>query len=94
MEKFLQVVQASDLAALADVLDDDLVGFLRTLLQEARADAPTNGVLEQLALRFPVVEESRVPAVVSAFRDLLRDALRDAKKGRRGARARIVLWEG
>jgi len=34
LEKFLQVVQASDLAALSDVLDDELVAFLRKLLRE------------------------------------------------------------
>ena len=94
LEKFLQVVQASDMAALADVLDDTLVDFLRKLLQEARAETPLGGVLEQLARRFPVVEEARVPDVVSAFNNLLRDALRETKKGRPGARARIVLREG
>ncbi|MEK7874408.1 MAG: hypothetical protein AAB502_11205, partial [Chloroflexota bacterium] len=85
LEKFLQVVQASDLAALADVLDDALVSFLRRLLQDAHAAVPAGGVLERLAQQFPVVEEAQVSAAVSAFNDLLRDALRDAKKGRRGA---------
>ena len=33
LERFLQVVQASDLTGLANVLDDELLAFLRELLE-------------------------------------------------------------
>lgn len=37
LDRFLKVVQASDLGALTEVLDDELAAFLRALLAEARS---------------------------------------------------------
>jgi PTH1 family peptidyl-tRNA hydrolase len=61
IEQFLQVVQASDLAGLASVLDDELLEFLRDLLSgEPGTGRPP--VLEGCSARFPVVAEGEVEA--------------------------------
>jgi hypothetical protein len=76
LDDFLRVLQASDIAGLALVLDDGLVNFLRDLL-EAPA---TENVLALLALRFPEVTAANLNAAVDDFRLLLQDAL--AREGR------------
>jgi hypothetical protein len=83
IEQFLQVVQASDLAGLASVLDDELVEFLHDLL----AGGPTSAappVLERLRRAFPVVGEGEVEAATEVFRRLLEQALTEERRARPG----------
>ena len=81
IEQFLQVVQASDLAGLASVLDDDLLEFLRDLLdgEPTRATPP---ILDRLRRAFPVVSESEVEAATEVFRRLLQQALIEQRRAR------------
>jgi hypothetical protein len=81
IEQFLEVVQASDLAGLASVLDDELLEFLRDLLAgEPTAAAPP--VLDRLRRAFPVVSESEVEAATEVFRRLLQQALSEQRRAR------------
>jgi hypothetical protein len=88
IEQFLQVVQASDLAGLASVLDDDLLEFLRDLLAGETATASQHGavrappVLERLRRAFPVVSEREVEAATEVFRRLLQQALSEQRRAR------------
>lgn len=88
IEQFLQVVQASDLTGLANVLDDDLLAFLRELLAPKAAPAD---VLEALSRAFPSVGEGNVQAVVEEFRRLLHGALENQRRSapRRAPRVRL-----
>lgn len=82
IEQFLRIVQASDLAGLARVLDDDLLGFLRELLAEPVAPtADALDLLEQLARAYPVVREDQIDEVVRALRRLLREHLAAQRDG-------------
>jgi hypothetical protein len=87
IERFLKVVQASDLRGLAEVLDDDLVEFLRTLLTPPPG-APVS-LLERFRQAYPVVSEESLAAAVEEFRQLLEEAL--ASEKRAGRRARVSL---
>jgi len=90
IEQFLQVLQASDLAGLASVLDDELVEFLRDLL----AGGPTTGappVLERLRRAFPVVGEGEVEAATEVFRRLLEQALSEQRRARPGRAPAVRL---
>jgi hypothetical protein len=81
IEQFLQVVQASDLAGLVSVLDDELLEFLRDLLAgEPTTAAPP--VLERLRRAFPVVSESEVEAATEVFRRLLQQAISEQRRAR------------
>jgi hypothetical protein len=81
IEQFLQVVQASDLAGLSSVLDDELLEFLRDLLAgEPTTAAPP--VLERLRRAFPVVSESEVEAATEAFKRLLQQAISEQRRAR------------
>jgi hypothetical protein len=81
IEQFLQVVQASDLAGLASVLDDELLEFLRDLLAGEPATAAPP-VLERLRRAFPVVSESEVEAATEVFRRLLQQAISEQRRAR------------
>jgi hypothetical protein len=72
LEQFLQVVQASDLAGLAQVLDDDLLAFLQELLSEPVAPTPEAlDVFEALVRAYPVVSEEQIDALLDTLRQLL-----------------------
>jgi hypothetical protein len=76
LEQFLQVVQASDLTGLAQVLDDELLAFLAELLAEPVT--PTREALDlfaELARAYPVVSEADVDALVGTLRQLLVEQL-------------------
>lgn len=89
IEQFLQVVQASDLRGLADVLDDDLVAFLRDLLSTpARTDT---SALEALLRAYPEVTEDSLEAAVTEFRRLLATELAAQRQSDPTRRPRVVL---
>jgi hypothetical protein len=60
VEQFLQLVQASQARSLADVLDDDLLGFLRRLLVEARVKSLLSPVFAKLQEPIPDLSEEAV----------------------------------
>lgn len=69
LQRFIEVVQASDLHGLAAVLDDEVIAFLDDLLSEGEAA----GVLSRLARAFPAVDAGNLDAAVEEFRRLLTD---------------------
>jgi hypothetical protein len=76
LDLFLQIVQASDTAGLAQVLDDELLAFLRDLLAEPVVPTPEAlDLFEQLARAYPVIDEAQVDAVVHTLRQLLTEAI-------------------
>lgn len=76
IDQFLRVAQASDTGALARVLDDELLAFLRDLLAEPVSPTPEGlDLFEQLARAYPVVSEEQVDEVVRTLRQLLTEAL-------------------
>ena len=46
--QFLKVVQASQLSSLSDILDDDLIGYLRKFLVEGRIETALRPIFDQL----------------------------------------------
>ena len=71
VERFLKVVQASDLRGLATALDDPLVEFLRDLL-----DSPAGfDVFARVARVYPEVTRDDLDDVVREFRTALETAL-------------------
>ena len=89
VDRFIKIVQASDLSALANILDDRLAGFLRDLLVGAPAP-PVRPVLAELARRFPVVEEGEEEAVLAEFARLLEQAFAEARAEQPGP-VRVAL---
>ncbi len=76
LEQFLQIVQASDLTGLAQVLDDDLLVFLQELLSQPVAPTPEAlDLFEELARAYPTVSEEQVDAVIDTLRRLLTEQL-------------------
>jgi hypothetical protein len=68
LSRFIQVVQASDLNGLALALDQEILQFLRRLLE---ADVAETDVFERLATSFPEVTLANLDSVVAEARRLL-----------------------
>ena len=79
VEKLVQIVQASDLAPLVQVLDDRLVAFIQELLAAERRLVVSPPVLQEMGRRFALVDEDQVEQVAQALADLLRDSFAQAK---------------
>ena len=92
LEQFLQVVQASDLRGLANVLDDDLVAFLRELL--AAPSRPETSLLADLLRAHPEISETSLDAAVAEFRRLLARELAAQRQSDPTREPRIVLDAG
>jgi len=90
----MNVIRLADADKLVGVITDDLVAFLRQLLQEA------NIVHESVALgpildQIGAIEEERVEEAVSRLASLLTKAIKDAKaKHGAGKRVRVFLRLG
>ncbi len=74
LDRFIQVVQASDLTGLAQVLDEGLLEFLGDLLMTPE---PRVNLIDRLSEAFPEVTNDSLDAVVETFRRLLQDELAD-----------------
>ena len=80
IERFLDVLQASDASSLVQVLDDDVTLFLQSLLAEELAAPTETTILSELREQYEVVEESEVAAAVATFERLLREAVERARR--------------
>jgi hypothetical protein len=65
VEQFIQLVQASQARSLADVLDDELLGFLRRLLVEARVKSLLAPVFAKLQEPIPDLSEEAVEDIAA-----------------------------
>ena len=74
VQEFLQVIQASQTQSLAHVLDDELLGFLRRFLVEARVSE----VLRPLVLKLQEPEPDLDPKMVDAAAELVRRTFHSA----------------
>jgi len=74
VEQFIQLVQASQARSLADVLDDELLGFLRRLLVEARVRSLLSPVFAKLQEPIPDLSEEAVEDIAEEVARVIHDA--------------------
>lgn len=91
VKKLVEIVQAADLSSLVNVMDHELVKFVRELLRESRIRTEESTLLDDLARRFPTVEQEDVPEVVSELEGLLQRAFEVARKKYPDGKIRISL---
>lgn len=77
---FVQVVQAADLAAFVDVLDDELATFVQVLLAEEEVAISPSDLLRRFADAYPTLEEADLAKAVRDFERLLREAFAEARQ--------------
>ncbi len=90
---FLQVVQAANLAALVNVMDDNLVTFIRVLLQEEDT-AVGEFDMRRFAHDYAALDETDVPKAVRQFEAMLRAAFDEARKANPGKKTVRVTVKG
>ncbi len=77
VEQFLKVIQAAQLSSLVRVLDDDLVGYLRRYLVEARIGSVLSPILSRL--------EKGAPPKAEEAQEALREMARVLQRAFRGS---------
>ena len=93
IDQFIKVVQTSNLSPLVNVLDDELVDFLRHLLQEAHIEIEWRPTVSELAQKFPSLEEGEIDVAAAEFAKVLKKAFAKAKKEHPGKRVRLSFKE-
>ncbi len=91
LTRFLKVVQASDLASLCSILDDNLVAFIRSLLTEKQICTVNKPVIDKLTEQFQIIEEDKLEDIVKEFQKILKEAFEAARKENPGKKVRINL---
>jgi len=86
---FVKAVQTANMAALVDVMDEELATFIRGLLAEQEVGTSDADVLRRFAEAYPTLEEADLPKAVHEFERLLKesfDAARRANPGKKTVR--------
>lgn len=79
--QFLQVIQAANLTALVNVLDENIVRIIRDLLRKEQVVTIESQVVGALLRKYSSLEEKDIPQVVEEFRGLLQKAFDKARRG-------------
>jgi hypothetical protein len=91
LKSLLEIIQIADADKLVGVITDDLVTFLRKLLQEANIVHETVA-LQPILNQIGAVEEERIEEALSKLTSLLRTATKNAKaKHSTGRRVRVLF---
>lgn len=93
IDRFIKVVQASELSPLVNLLDDELVDFLRQLLQEAHIEIEWRPALAELTEKFPSLGEGDIDAAAAQFARILKKAFAKAKREHPGKSIRMSFKE-
>jgi hypothetical protein len=80
LQEFLQVVQASQTQSLGQILDDELLGFLRRFLVEARLSELLRPLVLKLQEPLPDLDPKIVDAAAEAMRRTFHNAFSAAQK--------------
>ncbi|MBI4235890.1 MAG: hypothetical protein HY688_00860, partial [Chloroflexi bacterium] len=80
LDRFLQAIQASDVATLTSLLDDSLVAFIEAFLQASEVHTPQRSILERLHERYPTVGPGEVNLAAAELVRLLRQELEEAQR--------------
>ena len=89
LEQFLRVIQAADLAGLAQVMDEELAEFLKRLLGEVVIEISAEELHRKLRERFPDLDAEETTAFGEAMADLLDEAAEEGKTLNPGKRVRL-----
>jgi hypothetical protein len=82
--KFLKVIQASNMAALVNILDTNIVKVIRELLHQEQIVTLESHAVGSLLQKYNSFEEKDIPRVVDEFRGLLQKAFEEARRNNPG----------
>jgi hypothetical protein len=77
---FVQAVQTANMAALVDVMDEELAVFIQVLLAEQEVGTSNADVLRRFADAYPTLEEADLPKAMREFERLLRESFDAARR--------------
>ncbi len=91
LDKLLKIIQVTDLVRLSEMLNDDMVSYIKQLFEEANIATESFGILNRLRERFAYVDEENIEELMKAFREELQKVIDEAKKKHKGKKVRISL---
>jgi len=91
LDKLLRAIQAAELDSFVLNLTDEMVEYLKDLLDRANIVTEVSRIFLRLTERFSFVDEENIEEVVKAFREELENALRGAREKYKGKKIRISL---
>lgn len=80
LSQFVQAAQAANIAALVDLLDENIVNVIRKLLAEEQIGTAEGDVIGKFVQRYGSLEEADIPEAIMAFEALLREAFKEAHR--------------
>ena len=92
LDKLLKIIQVSDLAALSEILDNQMVSYIRGLFKEANIATESFSIMNRLKDRFPYVDEDNIDELAAAFKQELQKAIHEARIKHKGKKVRINLF--
>lgn len=91
LDQFLNALRASDLQPLVNVLDDNMVDFIRRLLAEAETVVVKTGVLRDIERKYPRLREQDSDALLTFLAQGLKEAFQRAKQEHPGKNILLSL---
>jgi hypothetical protein len=91
LQRFLDVVQAANLGAMAQVMNEELAAFIQALLTEEVVEVSAADLRADLASRFPELSQEETAAYGSAVAQLLDRAFEESRKVHPGRRIRLRI---
>ena len=79
LSQFLEIIQASNLAALVNILDERIIKVVRDLLKQEQIITIESHAVTSVLQKYSSVEERDIPKVVEEFRSLLQKSFEEAK---------------
>lgn len=90
LEQFLKVLRAGDPSPLVNVLDAEVVAFLRQLLAEGQMVTVKSSALSGLRRQFPRLEEAKIKEVLAWLEKELRQDFEAARQRHPGKHTRLT----
>ncbi|HEY8743209.1 MAG TPA: hypothetical protein VIU62_08930, partial [Chloroflexota bacterium] len=91
IQTFLSAIQAGQFEGLLEVLSDDVIGQIDSILERERVRTVRSHVLTRLAVRYPTIQKAQIDAVAEEFRRMLEAAFADLEREQPGAIVQLQL---
>ncbi|MGI8913999.1 MAG: hypothetical protein ACR2JY_09535 [Chloroflexota bacterium] len=92
IQTFLSAIQAGQFEGLLEVLSDELIGQIDSILERERVRTVRSHVLTKLAGRYPTIQKAQIGDVAEEFRRMLEAAFAELELDQPGAVVQLQLF--
>lgn len=92
IQTFLSAIQAGQFEGLLEVLSDELIGQIDSILERERVRTVRSHVLSKLATRYSTIQKAQIGDVAEEFRRMLEAAFAELERDQPGAVVQLQLF--